>query len=67
MNIAESIKKKREEYDIEQQELAHRAGISKSLLSAIEGGTRFPSLPTAIALADTLHCSIDELIGRETS
>lgn len=67
MNIAESIKKKREEYDIEQQELAQRIGVNKSFLSAVEGGTRTPSLAVTIALADTLHCSIDELIGRKVS
>lgn len=67
MNIAESIRKKREEYDLEQQELARRAGVSKSLICAIESGLRLPSLATTIAMADTLHCSIDELIGRKVS
>lgn len=65
MNIAESIKKKREEYDLEQQELAKRAGVSKAMICSIESGTRIPSLSTAIAMADSLHCSIDELIGRK--
>lgn len=65
MNLAQNIKKKREEYDIEQQELAKRCGVTKSLMCAIEKGTKIPSLCVTIALADTLHCSIDELIGRK--
>lgn len=65
MNIAESIKKKRKEYDIEQQELAKRVGISKVMMCGIEKGTKIPSLALTISLADSLHCSIDELIGRK--
>lgn len=67
MTYGESIRIKREEYDLEQQELAQRAGISKSLLCAIEKGQRLPSLMTTIAIADALHCSIDELLGRKAS
>lgn len=65
MNIAENIKKKREEHDLEQQELARRVGVSKSFICAIEQGLRLPSLGTVVALADTFNCSIDELIGRK--
>lgn len=67
MNIGLNIRKKREEHELEQQELAHRIGISKTLLSYIESGTRSPSLSVVVALADALHCSIDELIGRKVS
>lgn len=65
MNIAENIKHKREEYDLEQQELAQRAGVSKSLICSIEKGLRLPSIATMVAFADIFHCSVDELIGRE--
>lgn len=65
MTLGENIRKKREEYDLEQQELAQRAGISNSLLCAIEKCQRLPSLMTTIAIADALHCSVDELLGRK--
>ncbi|MBP1560398.1 MAG: helix-turn-helix transcriptional regulator [Oscillospiraceae bacterium] len=67
MNIAENLKKKREEYDLEQQELAKRAGVSTSLICAIERGLKLPSLGTVVVLADIFHCSVDELIGRKVS
>ena len=67
MNIAESIKKKHEEHDLEQKELAQRAGISTSLMCAIEKGYKYPSLLATIAMADALHCSLDELLGRKVS
>ncbi|MGN1305340.1 MAG: helix-turn-helix domain-containing protein [Oscillospiraceae bacterium] len=67
MNIAKGFRSKREEYDLEQQELAQRAGISKSMICAIEKGQRMPSLETVIAVAEALHCSIDELLDRKVS
>lgn len=65
MNIGEGIRKKREEYDLNQQELAERIGIAKSNLCAIEKGLKIPSLMVTIMIADTFHCSVDELIGRK--
>ena len=67
IDIAKGIKNKREEYQLEQQELAQRAGVSKSLLCAIEKGQRLPSLLATVAIADVLHCTVDELLGRKIS
>lgn len=67
INIADGIKNKREEYRLEQQELAHRAGVSKSLISLAESGHRIPSLLSTVAIADALHCTVDELLGRKIS
>lgn len=67
MNIAKGFRSKREEYELEQQELAKRSGISKSMICAIEKGQRMPSLETVIAVAEVLHCSVDELLDRRVS
>ena len=67
MTLGENIRKKRLEYDIEQQELAKRVGIKKAMLSLIERNKRKPSLNTLNRIADSLHCSIDELLGRKAS
>lgn len=67
MNIAENIKKKREEYDLEQQELARRIGVSKAMICGIEKGVKMPSVAVLVSIADTLHCSVDELLGRKVS
>ena len=65
MTIGESIRERRKIYDIEQQELASRIGIPKQRLNSIETGQSMPTVNILIALADTLHCTTDELLGRE--
>ena len=67
MTIGENIRKKRLEYDIEQQELAKRVGINKTQLCNIERGRRRPSVDVIDKIASTLHCSVDELLGRNVS
>lgn len=46
-----------------QQELAERVGIRQSQISAIETGTKTPSLTTLMRLATVLGCTLDELAG----
>lgn len=53
----------REESGLSQRALAERAGISPSMLHAIEKGTRKPSLDSARRLAQALGISLDELFG----
>lgn len=67
MTLGKNIRKKRLEYDIEQQELAKRVGINKTLLCNIEKGRRRPSVDVLNKIADILHCSVDELLGRKAS
>ena len=67
MTLGENIRKKRLEYDLQQEELAKRVGIKKAMLSLIERNKRKPSLDTLSKIADSLHCSIDELFGRKIS
>lgn len=67
MTLGENIRKKRLELDIEQQELAQRIGITKGMLCRIERNLQTPSVSVLVCIADTLHCSIDELLGRKAS
>ena len=46
-----------------QSELARRARVPRTTVSAIEGGRLTPSVTTALALAGTLDCSAEELFG----
>lgn len=46
-----------------QAELAERADISRTAVTAIEGGRLVPSVAAALALARTLGCSVEELFG----
>jgi molybdate-binding protein/DNA-binding XRE family transcriptional regulator len=49
-----------------QLELARRAGVPRTTVSAIEGKRLTPSVTTALALACALECSVEELFGART-
>jgi DNA-binding XRE family transcriptional regulator len=44
--------------------LQMRSGVCRATIVACEDGTRDARLTSAIQLADALHCSLDELVGR---
>lgn len=64
MKVGVNIRRKRLEYDIEQKELAQRIGINRTQLCNIERGRRRPSVDVVYKIAGTLHCSVDEMLGR---
>ena len=45
------------------QALAEQIGVSDVLIGYLEHGRRWPSVPTLIALAEVLDCSVDWLCG----
>jgi molybdate-binding protein/DNA-binding XRE family transcriptional regulator len=49
-----------------QEELARRAAISRSGISAIEVGRLVPSVVAAMGLASALRCTVEELFGLPT-
>jgi putative molybdopterin biosynthesis protein len=49
-----------------QSELARRAGVPRTTVSAIEGERLMPSVAAALALARALECSVEELFGART-
>lgn len=46
-----------------QGDLAERSGLPRTSVSAIEGGRLTPSVTAALALAQALECSVEELFG----
>ncbi len=50
-----------------QAELARRAGVSRAEVTAIEGGRLVPSVATALALAQALGCTVEELFAADES
>src|SRR5713226_10117407 len=46
-----------------QQQLAGMAGVSRQAVSAVESGQSDPSLRVALALAQALGMTVDELFG----
>ena len=65
--IGERIKKKREQFNLQLNELAEKIGITSSALSQIEKGKSFPSILTLKNIADKLHTTVGELIGENDS
>jgi putative molybdopterin biosynthesis protein len=50
-----------------QQQLAGMAGVSRQAVSAVESGQSDPSLRVALALAQALGMTVDELFGGEST
>ena len=65
--IGVRIKKKREQLNLQLNELAEKIGISPSALSQIEKAKSFPSIITLKTIAEKLHTTVGELIGENDS
>ncbi len=50
---------------LSQVELARRAGVTQSVISAYESGHRQPSLPTLAALVDAAGCDLEVSVRRQ--
>lgn len=66
MNIGENVKARRVAMGKSTYDLARDVGVTDVMISYVERGLRRPSLTLAIKLADTLGCTLDELIDGET-
>lgn len=53
--------------ELNQEQLAKKAGLASSAISHFESGTRKPSFENLRKLADALDVSIDYLMGRSTN
>jgi len=62
--VGNQIKSQRTARGWSQAELARRAGISRTAVSAIEGQRLVPSVTKALELADVLECAVEELFGK---
>lgn len=54
---------RRKARDWSQDDLSVRAGVPRSSVSAIEAGRLTPSVTAALAVAQALECSVEELFG----
>lgn len=61
------VARRREAHGWSQAELARRADIPRTTVSAIEGERLTPSVMAALALARALECSVEELFGGNAS
>mgnify|MGYP000923801525 CR=1 FL=1 len=61
--LAAELKARRFELGIPQEELAHRAGLSRTFIGRIEISTTQPSLTALFALARALEVSPEVLIA----
>jgi transcriptional regulator with XRE-family HTH domain len=61
--ISERIKKLRKEYNLSQQELGEKLGITQGSLANYEKGIRFPNPDALISIARFFNVSIDYLMG----
>ena len=61
--FGENIKTLRTEAGWSQAELALKACVSVQMISAIEQGTKQPSLPLALGLAKIFNTTVEKLSG----
>lgn len=64
MDIAESVRIRRVQLKMTQQDLSRKTGIKQPTISAIENGVNNPALDTIILISDALDCTVSELIGQ---
>ena len=65
MDIAQSIKKSREEQGLTQKALADKMGVTPVLISQYENGKRNPKIETLRKIADALGMSVTDLVGSD--
>ena len=63
LRFAEKMKEYRNNLGITQKELAKRTHLAPATISAYENGVKSPTLDNAIAIADVLGISLDDLRG----
>lgn len=62
MSISENIKRRMEETGVSQVKLSEVLGCSQPYVSAIVNGEKIPALFAAVKIADTLGCTVDDLV-----
>jgi transcriptional regulator with XRE-family HTH domain len=60
--LAENIKRRRVELDVDQAELARRAELAVSEVAALEAGDRLPLASTLKKVAEGLDCDLSDLL-----
>lgn len=60
-DFGESVRKRREEINMTQDELANICYVTKASIARIENGSLMPSLMLALHIADALNTTVDGL------
>ena len=63
--FGETLRKIREKEGMTQTKLAERVDVNRSMISAIERGSKPASFPLAEKIAEALGCSLDDLAGKK--
>jgi len=64
-DLGARVRRRREQYDLSQSELAKRISCNQSMIYFIEQGEKIPSLALTRKLAKALNYSLDELVNGE--
>lgn len=67
MDFGKILRRKREERNMTQAEIAERIGITVQNVCSYEKGYKIPPMRVVVEAADLFHCSTDEMIGRSIS
>lgn len=63
--IGANIRRIRTAQKMTQSALAEKSGVSVQMINQIEWGTKVPSVPTLVRIAQALQCSTDEILSEE--
>lgn len=63
MNFAENLKKIRKDYNLSQEQLAERIGVSRQAVSKWESGQSYPEMDKVIQICKMFNYNMDELIN----
>lgn len=63
--IGANIRRIRTAQNMTQSALAEKSGVSVQMINQIEWGTKVPSVPTLVRIAQALQCSTDEILSEE--
>ena len=62
MSIGEAVRRRRVLHKMSQRELGEKIGVTASMITQIERGTKALTVPVALELAEVFKCSLEELI-----
>lgn len=62
MSFPQELRTRRIAAGLTQQQLSEHIGVRQSVISLYEKGRSMPSLDTLVKMADTLDCTIDDLV-----
>lgn len=61
MNFAESLKRERMRSGLSQAELAEMLGVTQGVISMYENGSKVPTVPLAVKIAQTLGTTCEAM------